>query len=172
MLDDSARKNGKDRNCGSQCTRHKVLVTSDVDQYVWVGAHTYRYYSYGDGEDCPTVTNDPLLAKLGKTDKNADKRKNMFFNNKLKSATSWEAGDMWFPKMFMKRGETAEFEVELNWNRPGITKDWSVTAWGESGSVQVTHSDGIPSEHLPFTPKEGARSDQKYYSKPDTYEKP
>ena len=37
----------------------------------------------------------------------------------------------------------------------------------------MTHSDGIPSEHLPFTPKEGARSDQKYYSKPDdTYEKP
>ena len=83
----------------------------------------------------------------------------MFFNNKLKTASSWEAGDMWFPKMYMKRGETAEFEVELNWNRPGITKDWSVTAWGESGFVSVTHSDGIPSQHLPFTPKEGARSD-------------
>ena len=71
-------------------------MTSDADQFVWVGAHTYRYYSYADGDNCPTVTNDPLLAKLGKTDKNADKRKNMFFNSKTKEAASWEAGDRWF----------------------------------------------------------------------------
>ena len=75
------------------------------------------------------------------------------------------------PSGIVKAGETAEFEVELNWNRPGITKDWSVTAWGESGFVSVTHSDGIPSQHLPFTPKEGARSDQKY-NRADVYEQP
>ena len=49
MLNDPAKKNGRDRNCGSQCTRHSLTVISDVDQYIWIGAHTYRYYSYADG---------------------------------------------------------------------------------------------------------------------------
>ena len=49
MLDDPAVKNGRDRNCGSQCTRHSLTVISDADQYMWIGAHTYRYYSYADG---------------------------------------------------------------------------------------------------------------------------
>ena len=66
-LNDPGEKNGRDRNCGSGCTRHKITVTSAVDQEVWVGAHTYRYYSYADGEDCPSHTGDYLLNQLGKT---------------------------------------------------------------------------------------------------------
>ena len=92
----------------------------------------------------------------------------MMFNKKTKSATGWEAGDIWFPKMYVNAGEEVIIEVELNWNRPGITKDWSVTAWGESGPVAVLHNDGIPSDHLPYQPKQGARSDIKY-SKPASY---
>ena len=69
--------------------------------------------------------------------------------------------------MYLKRGETVEFEVELNWNRSGITKDWSVTAWGESGPVSVKHSEGIRSDHLPFTPKQGSRALEKYYPEPE-----
>ena len=49
------------------------------------------------------------------------------------------AGDKYFPKMYLEAGESVTIEVEFNWNRPGITKDWSVTAWGESGPVSVTH---------------------------------
>ena len=30
MLDDPAIKNGRDRNCGSYCTRHKLTLTSEV----------------------------------------------------------------------------------------------------------------------------------------------
>lgn len=65
MIGDPAKRNGRDRNCGSQCTRHALTVTSQVAQYVWVGAHTYRYYSYADHEYCPAHTSDPLLAQLG-----------------------------------------------------------------------------------------------------------
>ena len=90
------------------------------------------------------------------------------FNKKTKSATGWEAGDIWFPRMYVNAGEKVQVEVELNWNRPGNTKDWSVTAWGESGHVTVLHDDGIPSAHLPYKPKVGARADIKY-SKPAAY---
>lgn len=67
MFNDPETQPGRDRNCGAGCTRHKLTITSDVDQTVWIGGHTYRYYSYADGEECPSHTNDPLLAQLGKT---------------------------------------------------------------------------------------------------------
>ena len=156
MLDDPAEKNGRDRNCGYRCTRHKVIITSEVDQTVWVGAHTYRYYSYADGDTCPMHANDPLLAKLGKTKTSTDVRKNMLFNNKSRTAMSFEAGDAWLPKIYVKAGESFEVEVEFNWEREGVTKDWSITAWGEKGAVSVEHSEGIESDALPYQAKENA----------------
>ena len=143
-----------------------MTVTSEVAQYIWVGAHTYRYYSYADGESCPSHTNDPLLAKLGKVSQSNDRRKHVFFNKKNKSATPWQAGDVWSPRLYVQAGESFTVEVEFNWNRAGITKDWSVTAWGESGPVSVTHDGGIRSDSLPFTPKEG-KAETKY----NTYKK-
>ena len=79
----------------------------------------------------------------------------MLFNNKSKTATGWQAGDAWLPKLYLSAGESFEVEVEFNWEREGITKDWSVTAWGESGGVTVVHNDGLPSDSLPYTPKRG-----------------
>ena len=55
--------------------------------------------------------------------------------------------------MRVTAGESFTVEVEFNWNRSGITKDWSVTAWGETGPVSVTHDQGISSDSYPFTPK-------------------
>ena len=153
MLNDPANHNGRDRNCGRACTRHSLTITSEVDQIVWIGAHTYRYYSYADGEYCPSHTGDFLLSKLGKTKNTSDNRKNMLFNNKSKTATGWQAGDAWLPKLYVSAGESFEVEVEFNWEREGITKDWSVTAWGESGGVTVVHNDGLLSDSLPYTPK-------------------
>ena len=155
-LGDQSQRNGRDRNCGRDCTRHKLTVTSDIDQDVWVGAHTYKYYSYADGEDCPSHTGDYLLSQLGKTKSDNDKRKNMIFDNKRRTARSWEAGDIWLPKMFLLAGESVEIEVELNLERKGVSKDWSVTAWGEQGGVTVTHNDGLASDSLPYQPKGGS----------------
>ena len=155
MLDDPAYKTGRDRNCGSSCTRHKLTVTSQVDQYIWVGAHTYRYYSYADEPTCPAHTSDPLLAQLGKTSGIKDSRKHVFFNKKERSAQPWQAGDIWSGRMHVTAGESFTVEVEFNWNRSGITRDWSVTAWGESGPVSVTHDQGIATDSLPFLPKPG-----------------
>ena len=80
----------------------------------------------------------------------------MIFNNKTRSAQGWEAGDVWLPKMFLSAGESVEIEVELNLDRAGVTKDWSLTAWGVQGGVTVTHNDGLTSDNLPYQPKGGA----------------
>ena len=107
-----------------------------------------------------------MLAKLGKVSQSNDRRKHVFFNKKNKSATPWQAGDVWSPRLYVQAGESFTVEVEFNWNRAGITKDWSVTAWGESGPVSVTHDGGIRSDSLPFTPKKG-KAETKY----NTYKK-
>ena len=80
----------------------------------------------------------------------------MIFDNKRRTARSWEAGDIWLPKMFLLAGESVEIEVELNLERKGVSKDWSVTAWGEQGGVTVTHNDGLASDSLPYQPKGGS----------------
>jgi len=52
----------------------------------------------------------------------------------------------------MEAGEELEILVEFNWNRTGITKDWSVSVWGEEGAVFVIHSDPeLLSEHFSYT---------------------
>ena len=43
----------------------------------------------------------------------------------------------------MQADEEIEIMIELNFNRKGVTKDWSVTVWGEKGEVSVRHSEGI-----------------------------
>ena len=74
----------------------------------------------------------------------------MIFNNKTKIASSWLAGDIWLPRVEAKAGEKVSIEVELNWNLSGVTKDWSVSAWGEEGGVTVIHDEGYLSDSFPF----------------------
>jgi hypothetical protein len=77
----------------------------------------------------------------------------MLFNNKTRSATGFQSGDAWLPKLFVRAGESFEVEVEFNWEREGVTKDWSITAWGEDGPVTVEHNDGISTDTLPYQKK-------------------
>jgi hypothetical protein len=47
----------------------------------------------------------------------------------------------------MKKGETIQVHVELDFEY-GQKNDWSLTAWGESGTVQVGMKDA-KTDHLP-----------------------
>lgn len=39
----------------------------------------------------------------------------------------------------------------LNWNRNGVKKDWSFTAWGTKYDVEVSHSDSnLETAHMPM----------------------
>ena len=53
--------------------------------------------------------------------------------------------------------------MELNFSRRGITKDWSVTAWGTKGPVQVRHSSGVASRHFSYTPNGEMKMDFEQY---------
>lgn len=54
MFEDPGTQNGRDLSCGATCTRHRLQVTSEVDQDIWIGAHTWQYYGYGQSDQCPS----------------------------------------------------------------------------------------------------------------------
>ena len=68
----------------------------------------------------------------------------------------------------MEEGEEIELLVEFNWNKPGVTKDWSVSVWGEEGAAFVVHTDAI-SEHFSFTEVGDMKIDQ-YNRQPEIFE--
>ena len=50
----------------------------------------------------------------------------------------------------MQPDETKTVKVNFEFKGTATTPDWAVTAWGESGSVQVRHSDPSEStQHFP-----------------------
>ena len=63
-------------------------------------------------------------------------------------------GAGWLEVMDLKAGEEVEIIVEFNWTRKGVTKDWSLTAWGEDGDLNVRHSNDIDSNQFAYTEKE------------------
>ena len=69
--------------------------------------------------------------------------------------------------MSVEAGESFEVEVEFNWEREGITKDWTLTVWGEKGAVTVEHTNpDLTSESFPYTPKsdQAAKTDEPQHS--------
>jgi len=57
--------------------------------------------------------------------------------------------DGWLKPVWMESGETRTLNLLFDWEREGVVKDWSATAWGENGEVKVMHNDGIPTRHMP-----------------------
>ena len=54
----------------------------------------------------------------------------------------------------MEPGETIPVIIELDHSNESLAADWSVVAWGESGEVKVCHSEGLPSDSMPYTPSD------------------
>ena len=52
-------------------------------------------------------------------------------------------------------GETKSFILEFDWSRDCVTPDWSLTAWAERGALTVKHTDGIPTQRLPYIERTG-----------------
>ena len=163
MFDDPAKKNGFDLKCGYKCTRHTVKISSDYAQDVWIGVHTWDFYGYADDEKCPAMSGNDTNEKeeekqsnpfafLGLRSSNSDDAQHVLINQNTKEKFGWDEGTIWIPKQFINGGESIEIIIEFNWNKPEVTKDWSVTAWGETSDVRVTHNDGIKSDSLPYVP--------------------
>ena len=64
-------------------------------------------------------------------------------------AKSFHTGEAWIDAFNLGPGEEEEFIIEMALQRDGMSKDWSVTAWGENGSVKVTVG-GLTSDSFPY----------------------
>ena len=53
------------------------------------------------------------------------------------TAASFRNGERWITEYVLKPGASTSFTIELDLNKKGMTKDWSFTAWGENGEVEV-----------------------------------
>ena len=158
MWDDPGVQNGNTFYCGEECTQHKLIVKSSVAQNVRIGAHTYRFYTYADAlGECPVRTNDPQLDDMDfdTVDEvfEANSNPNVIKTVRDEKTKTFTNGAGWLREISFKVDEEVEILVEFNWARKGVTKDWSVTAWGEIGLVSVRHSEGIESEHFSYTKK-------------------
>lgn len=156
MWDDPARPNG--RICGRSCTQHRLYVKSSVAQKVWVGAHTYTFYTYPDASgQCPVTNTDPQLksAEVFTVNqvKNSNARENVIVNSRDNTKKTFTNGAGWLDVMDFEAGEEVEILVEFNWNRKGVTRDWSLTVWGVEGEVTVRHSQNLSSKHFAYTEK-------------------
>ena len=78
--------------------------------------------------------------------------KHVISETKTGHERAFTSGAGWLPSLDLEAGEEIEIRMELNFERRGITKDWSVTAWGTKGPVQVRHASGIESRHFSYTP--------------------
>ena len=56
--------------------------------------------------------------------------------------TQFDDNEKWLEPEELAPNQEYSYWVELDLSRPEMSKDWSFTAWGENGAVQVT-VDGV-----------------------------
>jgi len=138
MLDDNtADSPGSWSWCGETCTRHRVQITSDVAQSVYVTAYTWEKRSYPT--ECQKKNKVHSIYKENDT-----------------TVYTFKEGARQMNAIEFDEGETINFILEWDWARESVSPDWSVTAWGKLGEVTVTHEQGIESASLPYISKNGS----------------
>lgn len=117
-------------DCGASCSRHLFELTSEVDQTVYVSAYTW---------------DDRMI-----TDKCTESpRKNHSMNA---PGQPWRIafknnGSM--QPMEVKAGQAVEITTEWDFSNPNYLKDFSVTAWGGDGWVELKAKNGSVSDTFP-----------------------
>ena len=126
MLDDPAPANGNGASwatwCGADCTKHTLTVTSDVDQTVYLTAHTWD--SRGMARQC----------------QDWDGKYHSIYWDGAPYYYVWKYGAK-NVSVEMTAGQTISVDVEFDFTAPEIAKDWSLVAHGANGGVTVTHTD-------------------------------
>ena len=134
MLNDKTGQNGKWSWCGPTCTRHTVTVTSDVAQDLIVTAHTWDERTYP--QECLKRNKVHSIYREG------NNVVDMFRN-----------GAHQMKPVAYRAGESKSYILEFDWDREGVTPDWSVTVQAKNGSVSVKHQNGLSSDSLPYIEK-------------------
>jgi hypothetical protein len=126
-LDDNKQGStaGKWNFCGSTCTRYiaKVKNMSETESnVVHVGAHTWRPRSIPTTGECSSATrgrSHSIIPKGGRT------------------VYTFSKDGRWTPKVTLEPGQEIEYIVEIDLDREEMSKDWSITAWGENAPVKI-----------------------------------
>ena len=145
MLDDqqTATTASTDSKCNG-CTQHVLKVKNLGEaQKIHVGAHVWQDRGYGWGTTEERNCSGAIYAQPHHSiyETGSDYYSGIFDAGQ---------GDKWIPPYQFAKNEEKEFTVMLNWNREGVVKDWSLTAWGTQHGVSVTHTDpNLSTDHMP-----------------------
>ena len=115
-----------------------MTITSEVEQEVWVTAHTWDDRSLADG------CKDYLSEKKHSIKVPHDPW-----------ARSFRYGSHQLEKFTIAAGESVQVTTEWNWTDPNHPKDWSVTVWAKDGPVTVTNNNGRTSDVFPVINADG-----------------
>ena len=133
MLNDQLDSPGSWPFCGSECTRHMLTLTSEVDQTIYLTAHTWD--DRGMAAQC----------------KDSSRNFQFIWSNKFQYAWGWNYGELQVAPFTLTAGEELTLYLELGWKLdPTRPRDWSVVAFGSDGGVTLTHNDGYKSDTLPI----------------------
>ena len=141
MLDDKTNSPGKDRNCGSRCTRHEFVLKSKVTQTIIVSASAWQDRGY------------PNKCKNGA--KRGSKRH--IFSVEGAGAKSFQTGTIMLDPFTMNAGDSIKMFIEMDYNRE-MAKDVSIVAWGDKGDICIEHTKGIESMRFPVLREPKRRS--------------
>jgi hypothetical protein len=146
-LDDDTGDNSTTSGCDG-CTQHVLKVTNKLNeaQEVHVGAHVWQDRGYGwfssENRNCHQAIYSNPHHSVFPSD-------GSYWDGIFDSAQ----GGKWLSPITLAAGESKEYTVMLNWNREGVQKDWSLTAWGTKGDqwgIEVTHSNpDMVTDHMP-----------------------
>ena len=125
VLDDSGRSTrGKYAWCGSKCARHVFTIKSPVDQVLEISVNVWPERSY------------PVECQDAVSDKNGNHLARLNHSSTLQGFTK---GETIFDPMTVKADEVVNLELEFDWTRNDISKDFSVVVWSTIAKVEIDH---------------------------------
>jgi len=141
--DQSAAENpGVNRFCGAKCTRHQLVLSSEVDQNVDITLRTFsdRHFSqrceqWGRRLTHMLCVGGPRVVRPSSVA--------MTYGTLEYWKDGPDAGTRGYD---VKAGENITTTIELDFTLDIIPKDWGVSAIAEYGPVKLVHREGIQSD--------------------------
>ena len=144
--DDAPQFSTMAKECGGECTLHKLHVVSPSAQKVWISLNTWAEDTMTKGRNCVSHLYQKQGSQFFPTPWGS--RMNLETKKKGETTAQYRGGtDQFGPYAFTKDSyQTVYIALNFSSHNPR-PKDWSISAWGESGPVYVYNDDGSASAH-------------------------
>ena len=124
VIDDQSKVPGKYSWCGSKCSRHVFKIFSPVTQTLHISVNVWPERSYPlECQEAIASDNGNHLARLGKS----------------RTLQGFTKGETIFEPLEAIGGQSITLELEFDWTREDISKDFSVVVWGAEQEVEIEH---------------------------------